>query len=85
MLTYHVVPGKVMAEDVVKLSAAGTVNGQRVEVQAGSDGVLIDQARVVKADISSPSAVTRTKTMALGPDPGSITIASPAAAVSSAV
>lgn len=30
ILTYHVVPGKVVAEDVVKLDSAKTVNGQSV-------------------------------------------------------
>lgn len=57
VLTYHVVPGNVMAADVVKLSAAGTVNGQRVDIQAGSDGVLIDQARVVTTDINCSNGV----------------------------
>lgn len=57
VLTYHVVPGKVMAADVVKLSAAGTVNGQRVDIQAGSDGVFIDNARVLTTDIGCSNGV----------------------------
>ena len=39
VLTYHVVAGKVMAEDVVKLSSATTVNGQDVEIKVmGREG-----------------------------------------------
>ena len=57
LLTYHVVPGKVMAADVVKLRAAGSVNGQRLDIQAGSEGVLIDQARVVSTDIRCSNGV----------------------------
>ncbi len=57
VLTYHVVPGKVMARDVVKLSAAATVNGQRVDVKLGDNGVTIDQAHVVKADIDCSNGV----------------------------
>ena len=57
VLTYHVVPGKVMAADVVKLKAAGTVNGQRVEVKAGEDGIQIDQANVVKTGIGCSNGV----------------------------
>lgn len=42
VLTYHVVPGKVLAADVVKLKAAATVNGQRVDVKVDGDKVQID-------------------------------------------
>jgi uncharacterized surface protein with fasciclin (FAS1) repeats len=34
VLTYHVVPGKVMAADVVKLKTAKTVQGQNVKIDA---------------------------------------------------
>ena len=37
VLTYHVVAGRVMAEDVVKLSSAETVNGQSVESRCGRE------------------------------------------------
>jgi uncharacterized surface protein with fasciclin (FAS1) repeats len=50
ILTYHVVPGKVMAADVVKLKSATTVQGQAVNVDA-ADGVKINGSKVVKADI----------------------------------
>jgi transforming growth factor-beta-induced protein len=57
VLTYHVVPGKVLAADVVKLNAAATVNGQRVEVKVDGDNVLVDQARVVATDIVCSNGV----------------------------
>jgi uncharacterized surface protein with fasciclin (FAS1) repeats len=56
VLTYHVVPGKVTAADVVKLDSAKTVEGQSVTIDA-SDGVTIDGAKVVKADIMASNGV----------------------------
>lgn len=57
VLTYHVVPGKVLAADVVKLKAAATVNGQRVDVKVEGNAVSIDDARVVKTDIACSNGV----------------------------
>ncbi len=57
VLTYHVVPGKVLASDVVKLTAAATANGQRVDVKVDGDKVQIDQAQVVAADIACSNGV----------------------------
>src|SRR6476469_397462 len=49
ILTYHVVPGKVMAADVVKVSEAKTVNGASLKVAVnGNKVVLNDVATVVK-------------------------------------
>ena len=50
ILTYHVVPGKVMAADVVKLKSADTVLGKSLAIDA-ANGVKINGANVVKADI----------------------------------
>ena len=57
ILTYHVVPGKVMASDVVELSSAKTVQGQEVSVKSDDAGVQIDGAKVVKADIETANGV----------------------------
>lgn len=57
ILTYHVVPGKFMAIDVVKLTSAKTVNGQEVAVDVNDDKVFIDGARVVKTDIECTNGV----------------------------
>lgn len=56
VLTYHVVPGKVMAKDVVKLKEAKTVQGQNVKIDASS-GVKVDDARVIKPDIAAENGV----------------------------
>jgi uncharacterized surface protein with fasciclin (FAS1) repeats len=56
ILTYHVVAGKVMAADVVKLKEAKTVQGQSVKIDA-TKGVKIDGANVVKADIVCSNGV----------------------------
>jgi uncharacterized surface protein with fasciclin (FAS1) repeats len=56
VLTYHVVPGKVMAADVVKLKEAKTVQGQMVKIDA-SNGVKVNGASVVKADVGASNGV----------------------------
>ena len=57
ILTYHVVPGKVMAADVVKLNSAKTVQGQSVSIKTGSGGVMVDNAKVIKTDIGTTNGV----------------------------
>jgi uncharacterized surface protein with fasciclin (FAS1) repeats len=56
ILTYHVVPGKVMAAQVVNLKSATTVNGQAITISTG-DGVKVDGAKVVKTDIETSNGV----------------------------
>jgi len=57
VLTYHVVPGKVLAAQVVDLDGAQTVNGQRVQISAGESGVQVDGANVVQTDIECSNGV----------------------------
>jgi uncharacterized surface protein with fasciclin (FAS1) repeats len=57
ILTYHVVPGKVMAADVVKLKEAKTVQGQPVKIKAKGGAVMVDNAKVVKTDITTSNGV----------------------------
>jgi uncharacterized surface protein with fasciclin (FAS1) repeats len=57
VLTYHVVPGKVMAADVVKLKSADTVEGQSVSIDAGPSGVKVNDANVVKTDVMTTNGV----------------------------
>ncbi|MBT8089627.1 MAG: fasciclin domain-containing protein [Gammaproteobacteria bacterium] len=57
VLTYHVVAGKVYAADVVKLQAATTVNGSDVSIDASGGSVRINDANVVKTDISASNGV----------------------------
>jgi len=56
VLTYHVVPGKVMSSDVVKLSSAKTVEGGSIEI-ASADGVTVNGAKVLKTDIETSNGV----------------------------
>lgn len=57
ILTYHVVPGKVYAADVVKLDSATTVNGEKVKVEVSDSGVRLNQANVIKTDIKASNGV----------------------------
>ena len=57
ILTYHVVPGKVKAADVVKLTSAKTVNGQAVTINVADGKVTVDGANVVKTDIGASNGV----------------------------
>ena len=57
ILTYHVVPGKVMAADVVKLDEAKTVNGKMVDIEVKSETVMVNDAKVTKADIIASNGV----------------------------
>lgn len=57
VLTYHVVPGKVMAADVVKLSEAETVQGDTVAISTMGGKVMIDNANVISADIEASNGV----------------------------
>ncbi|MEZ5367017.1 MAG: fasciclin domain-containing protein [Bryobacterales bacterium] len=57
ILTYHVVPGKVTAADVVKLKSAETLNGKSAKISASKKGVMVDGANVVKTDIMTSNGV----------------------------
>lgn len=57
VLTYHVVPGKVMAADVVGLDSATTVQGSDVDIEVTDGGVKIDGANVVTTDIETSNGV----------------------------
>ena len=57
ILTYHVVPGKVLAADVVKLSKAKTVEGSEVKIKVKEGKVYVDNARVTATDIACSNGV----------------------------
>ncbi|MEG4015403.1 MULTISPECIES: fasciclin domain-containing protein [unclassified Microcoleus] len=56
ILTYHVVSGKVMAADVVKLKSAKTVEGSEVKIDA-SNGVKINDSTVTTPDVAADNGV----------------------------
>ncbi|MBT8398267.1 MAG: fasciclin domain-containing protein [Gemmatimonadetes bacterium] len=68
VLTYHVVAGKVMSGDVVKLSSAATVNGQSVDIKVMDGKVMIDGAEVVTADIEATNGVIHVINKVILPD-----------------
>ena len=57
ILTYHVVSGKVMAADAVKLSSAKAVSGDTIAIVAKDGHVTVDNAHVVKTDIAASNGV----------------------------
>lgn len=56
LLTYHVVPGRVMAADV-KTMEAKTVQGQSVKLVVSAEGVTVDNAKVVTTDVVAENGV----------------------------
>lgn len=56
ILTYHVVPGRLAASDVVKLTKATTVQGQNLRITT-TEGVKVNGASVIKADIPASNGV----------------------------
>ena len=57
VLTYHVVPGRMTAEQVVKQKSLATVQGQKLSVTVNSAGVSIDNASVQATDIIASNGV----------------------------
>ena len=57
ILTYHVVPGKVLAAQVTKMNSAKTVNGQSIAISVNEGTVMVDNAKVVKTDILCSNGV----------------------------
>ncbi|AKJ30502.1 fasciclin domain-containing protein [Caldimonas brevitalea] len=56
VLTYHVVPGNVMAKDV-KAGKVKTVEGSELTVSTRGSGVMVNDAKVVKTDIVADNGV----------------------------
>ena len=56
VLTYHVVPGKVMAAQV-KPGMVKTVEGQSLTITTANGDVMVDNAKVIKTDIVASNGV----------------------------
>jgi uncharacterized surface protein with fasciclin (FAS1) repeats len=56
VLTYHVVPGRIMAADV-KPGSAKTVEGDNLTITTDNGGVQVDRANVVKTDVAASNGV----------------------------
>ena len=57
ILLYHVVPGKVTAADVVKLSKATSAQGSDIEIAVNGSSVMVDNAHVLKTDVMASNGV----------------------------
>ncbi|MEQ8578026.1 MAG: fasciclin domain-containing protein [Balneola sp.] len=57
VLTYHVIPGEVMSDDVTKTMKAKTIQGSNASVKSNGESVMIENAEVVKADINASNGV----------------------------
>ena len=57
ILTYHVVPGKVTAADVVKLNKAKTVQGEEITIKVEGNTVRVNDAKVTQTDIAARNGV----------------------------
>ncbi|MEX2629974.1 MAG: fasciclin domain-containing protein [Tistlia sp.] len=58
VLTYHVIPGRVTAGDIAGTqSLVETVQGSTIEIDATGDGVMVDEASVVQADVMADNGV----------------------------
>lgn len=57
ILTYHVVPGKVAAADVIKVTEAKTAQGSSVRVSLSEGAVKIDNAKVISADVAASNGI----------------------------
>jgi uncharacterized surface protein with fasciclin (FAS1) repeats len=57
ILLYHVVSGDVTAAQLMKLSSAKTVNGQQLKLTVNDGTVMVNDAKVVKADVLASNGV----------------------------
>jgi uncharacterized surface protein with fasciclin (FAS1) repeats len=57
ILTYHVVPGKVMSADVLNLTTATTVQGDNISITVDGTKVMVNDANVIKTDIEASNGV----------------------------
>ena len=58
VLTYHVVPGKVVAKEASQMSSARTVNGQTIRLEMSDGNLMLDgTTKVIEADIAADNGV----------------------------
>ena len=57
VLTYHVVAGKHLAEDITKLTTAKTIEGRNIQISQKNGGVKINEANITKADVETTNGV----------------------------
>lgn len=72
ILLYHVVPGNYVARDVTRSNTAATLNGQRLAFKVGGGSVMVDSAKVVKANIECANGVIHVIDTVVLPESASI-------------
>jgi len=72
ILTYHVVPGRVTAADVVKLTSAKTVNGNEVRISVLKGVVRLNDVRVTKTDIAASNGLIHVVDRVIVPPMGEV-------------
>ena len=70
VLLYHVVSGKVVAADVVKLSSARTLEGKRVRIKVAGTNVFVNTAKVTKPNVMASNGVIHVVNRVLIPPTG---------------
>ena len=70
VLLYHVVSGKVVAADVVKLSSARTLEGKRVRIKVADTNVFVNTAKVTKPNVMASNGVIHVVNRVLIPPTG---------------
>jgi uncharacterized surface protein with fasciclin (FAS1) repeats len=68
ILSYHVVPGRVMVTDVLKMNSAKAVSGDTIDINASGGSVRVDEARVIKTDITASNGVIHVIDSVILPD-----------------
>ena len=72
ILTYHVVPGRVTASDVVKLTSAKTVSGQEVRISVLKGVVRVNDAKVTKTDLAASNGLIHVVDRVIVPPMGEV-------------
>ena len=57
MLLYHVLPGRLVSADVMRMRSAKTLNGQSVHILTSGASCMIDEARIINADVPCANGV----------------------------
>ena len=70
VLLYHVVPGRITAADVTKLTSAKTLNGKSVRIRVSGMNVFVDTAKVTKPDVNATNGVSHVVNRVLIPPAG---------------
>ena len=68
VLTYHVVPGKIMAQEVMNMGQASTVQGQSVDIRVESNKVFVDEAQIMANDIKASNGIIHAIDTVIMPD-----------------